>query len=135
MFERIDHVGIAVSELDPALDLYSSRFDCDVVHREVLEHESVEAALLAAGDGRLELVAPLAAGTALTRFLDRRGPSVHHVAYAVDDIDAAIAVLRERGVEMIDEVARPGIDGSRVAFVHPKSSLGVLTELVEHPQR
>jgi methylmalonyl-CoA/ethylmalonyl-CoA epimerase len=119
MFERIDHVGIAVSELDPALALYSSRFDCDLLHREVLDGETVEAALLEAGEGRLELVAPLAPDTALTRFLDRRGPALHHVAYAVADIDAAL----------------PGIDGSRVAFVHPESSLGVLTELVEPAHR
>jgi methylmalonyl-CoA/ethylmalonyl-CoA epimerase len=135
MFERIDHVGIAVSELDPALDLYGAQFDCRLVHREVVEHGNVDAALLDAGEGHVELIAPLAAGTPLTRFLERRGPSMHHVAYTVDDIDAAIEALRERGVEMIDEHPRPGIDGTRVAFVHPRSSLGVLTELVEHAQR
>ena len=135
MFERIDHVGIAVSELDPALALYSSQFECDLLHREVLEGETVEAALLEAGDGRLELVAPLAPNTALTRFLDRRGPALHHVAYAVTDIDATLAQLRERGVALIDERPRPGIDGSRVAFLHPDSSFGVLTELVELAHR
>jgi len=135
MFERIDHVGIAVAELDPALALYSSRFDCDVLRREVLEEATVEAALVRAGDDRVELVAPLAPDTALQRFLDRRGPSLHHVAYEVSDIDAAIAGLRERGVRMIDETARPGIDGSRVAFIHPDGGLGVLTEIVETTHR
>ena len=135
MYERVDHVGIAVNELDPALELYSSRFDCDLLHREVLEGETVEAALVQAGEDRVEFVAPLVPGTALQRFLDRRGPSLHHVAYEVADIDAAIAALRERGVTMIDEEARPGIDGSRVAFIHPGSGLGVLTEIVEPAHR
>jgi methylmalonyl-CoA epimerase len=135
MFERIDHVGIAVNELDPALELYGARFDCDLLHRELLDEATVDAALVRAGEDRVELVAPLAPGTALQRFLDDRGPSLHHLAYAVADIDAVIAELRERGVRMIDETARPGIDGSRVAFIHPEGGLGVLTEIVEAARR
>ncbi|MGD0197695.1 MAG: methylmalonyl-CoA epimerase [Solirubrobacteraceae bacterium] len=131
MFERIDHVGIAVSELDPALALYHDQFDCELVHRELLDGGAMEAALVRAGDGCLEFVAPLHDDTALARFLARRGQAVHHVAYEVDDIDAAIATLREHDVKMIDEVPRAGIHGSRVAFVHPQSCMGVLTEIVE----
>jgi methylmalonyl-CoA/ethylmalonyl-CoA epimerase len=129
MFERINHIGIAVTELDPALAHYSEQFDIELVHREQLD--DIDAALLSAGDGHLELVAPLATDTPLGRFIAKRGPGLHHIAYEVDDIDAVLATLRERAVTLIDKVARPGIHGTRVAFVHPSASFGVLTEIVE----
>ena len=131
MFERINHVGIAVSELDPAIAQYRARFGCELVERELLEDGAVEAALLRTGESCVELVAPLGADTSLARFIAERGPSLHHVAYEVDDIDAALASLREQEVTMIDDVPRPGIHGSRIAFVHPSSCMGVLTEIVE----
>jgi methylmalonyl-CoA epimerase len=131
MFERINHVGIAVSELDTAIAHYSEQFGVELVHREVLDDDSVDAALVSAGDDRLELVAPLVADTPLSRFIKKRGPGVHHIAYEVEDIDAALATLRERTVKLIDDVPRAGIHGSRVAFIHPSSCFGVLTELVE----
>jgi methylmalonyl-CoA epimerase len=131
MFERINHVGIAVAELDEALARYDEQFGAELLHREVLDDGTIDAALVSAGDGRLELVASLAPDTPLGRFLVRRGPGVHHVAYEVADIDAALADLRARDVRLVDDVARPGIRGTRIAFVHPSSCLGVLTELVE----
>ncbi|MGA2469569.1 MAG: methylmalonyl-CoA epimerase [Solirubrobacteraceae bacterium] len=131
MFERIDHVGIAVSEIEPALALYTEQFGATLVHREVLDADGVDAAMLRDGDARLELLAPLGPDTPLGRFLARRGPGVHHVAYEVDDLDAALATLRERAVALVDEQPRAGISGSRVAFLHPSSCAGVLTEIVQ----
>jgi methylmalonyl-CoA/ethylmalonyl-CoA epimerase len=110
---------------------YRDSFDMDLLHREVLEQQGVEAALMAAGDDRIELLAPLSADTPVGRFLARRGPGVHHVAYVVADIDATLAELAQRDVELIDATARPGLRDSRVAFVHPRATGGVLTELVE----
>jgi methylmalonyl-CoA/ethylmalonyl-CoA epimerase len=131
MFERINHVGIAVAELDEALVRYGEQFGAELLYREVLDGGTIDAALLSAGEDRLELVASLAPDTPLGRFLSRRGPGMHHVAYEVGDIDAALAELRARDVRLVDDVARPGIHGTRIAFVHPSSCLGVLTELVE----
>jgi methylmalonyl-CoA epimerase len=131
MFVRIDHVGIAVAELEPALSLYSEHFDVELVHRELLCDGGIDAAMVSGGSGRLEFIAPLIGGTALARFLDKRGPGMHHVAYAVDDIEAALATLRARAVALIDKAPRPGIHDSLVAFVHPSSCAGVLTELVQ----
>jgi methylmalonyl-CoA epimerase len=131
MFDRIDHVGIAVAQLEPALALYSEQFDVELVHRELLCDGGVDAAMLRAGSGTLELIAPLVGGTALARFLDKRGPGMHHVAYAVDDIEATLATLRARAVSLIDKVPRVGIRDSLVAFVHPSSCAGVLTEIVQ----
>jgi methylmalonyl-CoA/ethylmalonyl-CoA epimerase len=131
MFECIDHVGIAVAELDAAVATYGSSFGMTVVHREVLEEHGVEAALLDAGEGHVELLAPLGDDTPLARFLARHGPGVHHLAYRVGDIDATLAELRARAVELIDEEPRVGLRASRVAFVHPRAAGGVLTEIVE----
>jgi len=131
MFERIDHVGIAVTELEPALAAYGERFGMGLLHREVLGEHGVEAALLSAGSSRIELLAPYGDDSAIGRFLEDRGPGMHHVAYAVEDIDAALEELRARDVELIDAAPRPGMLSSRIAFVAPKEAAGVLTELVE----
>jgi methylmalonyl-CoA epimerase len=131
MFERVDHLGIAVAELDGALERYRDGFGMDLLHREVIAQQGVEAALLAAGNERIELLAPLAADTPVGRFLARRGPGMHHVAYGVSDIDVTLAELAGRDVELIDATARPGINGSRVAFIHPRATGGVLTEIIE----
>jgi methylmalonyl-CoA/ethylmalonyl-CoA epimerase len=101
------------------------------VHRETLAEQGVEAVLLDVGENHVELLRPLAEDTPVGRFLERRGPGLHHVAYQVDDLDAVLARLREDGVRMIDAVPRRGIRGSRVAFLHPSGSASVLTELVE----
>jgi methylmalonyl-CoA/ethylmalonyl-CoA epimerase len=127
----IDHIGVAVEDLDEAVRLYSERLGMPEQHRETVEEQGVEAVLLEIGDGHVELLAPLSSETAVGRFLERNGPGMHHVAYRTDDIDAALAAVREAGLRLIDEEPRIGIRGSRVAFVHPKAIGGVLTELVE----
>jgi methylmalonyl-CoA epimerase len=131
VFECVDHIGIAVEELDGAVERYRESFEMELLHREVLAHDGVEAALMGSGGARVELLAPLGADTSVGRFLARRGPGIHHVAYAVADIDATLAELAAREVELIDVVARPGLRDSRVAFVHPRASGGVLSELVQ----
>jgi methylmalonyl-CoA/ethylmalonyl-CoA epimerase len=131
MFGRIDHVGVAVSDLDAAISLYRDTFAMPLAHRETVESQGVEAVLLDVGDGHVELLRPLGPDTVVGKFLERRGEGLHHVAYAVEDIDAALDGLRSAGIELIDEEARVGIGGSRVAFLHPRATGGVLTEIVE----
>ena len=131
MFERIDHVGVAVEDLDSAIELYEAGFEMELAHRETVESQGVEAVLLDIGDGHVELLRPLAAETPVGRFIDRSGPGLHHVAYRVADIDEALRRLADAGVELIDTEARIGMRGSRVAFLHPRSTGRVLTELVE----
>jgi methylmalonyl-CoA/ethylmalonyl-CoA epimerase len=131
LFERIDHIGVAVADLDAALVLHERTYGMPVAHRETVTEQGVEAVLLDVGENHVELLRPLADDTPVGRFLASRGPGLHHVAYRVDEIEAALARMRERGVRLIDEVPRIGLRGSRVAFVHPSASGGVLTELVE----
>jgi methylmalonyl-CoA/ethylmalonyl-CoA epimerase len=131
MFGRIDHIGVAVDDLDEAVALYSERLRMPVEHRETVDEQGVEAVLLGVGESHVELLRPLGPDTAVGRFLDRNGPGLHHVAYGTDDIDSALDAVREAGLRLIDERPRTGIKNSRVAFVHPKSTGGVLTELVE----
>ena len=131
MFTRIDHVGIAVADLDAAIALHEGTYGMALVHREVVEAQGVEAVLLDVGESHVELLRPLGEETPVGRFLARRGPGLHHVAYGVEDVEAALAALKARGVRLIDEAPRTGIRGSRVAFLHPAASGAVLTELVE----
>jgi methylmalonyl-CoA/ethylmalonyl-CoA epimerase len=131
VFDRIDHIGVAVEDLDAAIALYEESFDMELSHRETVESQGVEAVLLDIGDGHVELLAPLGPDTAVGKFVARRGPGLHHVAYRVDDIDATLERIRGAGLELIDAEAREGIRGSRVAFLHPKSTGSVLTEIVE----
>ncbi len=131
MFDRIDHVGVAVDDLDAAISFYENTLEMQLAHRETVESQGVEAVLLDIGDGHVELLRPLGPDTAVGKFLQKRGPGLHHVAYAVSDIDAALASLSEAGVELIDTEARVGIRGTRVAFLHPRSTGSVLTEIVE----
>jgi len=131
VLELIDHVGVAVSDLERAIEVYEGTFGMPVAHRETVESQGVEAVLLDVGDGHVELLRPLGPETAVGRFIDNRGDGLHHVAYRVEDIDATLARFKQAGVELIDAEARIGIRGSRVAFVHPRSGEGVLTELVE----
>jgi len=131
MFGRIDHVGVAVEDIDAALGLYEKSFEMELAHRETVESQGVEAVLLDIGDGHVELLRPLGPETAVGKFLARKGPGLHHVAYAVEDIDATLARLAAAGLELIDSEARTGIRESRVAFLHPRSTGGVLTEIVE----
>jgi methylmalonyl-CoA/ethylmalonyl-CoA epimerase len=131
MFGRIDHVGVAVGDLDEAVELYCGRLGMPVQHRETVEEQGVEAVLLGVGESHVELLRPLGPDTAVGRFLERSGPGLHHVAYGTEDIESALEAVREAGLRLIDEKPRTGIRNSRVAFVHPKSTGGVLTELVE----
>ena len=131
MFGRIDHIGVAVEDLDEAIELYRQRFEMAEQHREIVEQQGVEAALLEIGEGHVELLMPLGPDTAVGKFLASRGPGLHHVAYQTEDIDAALDQVRAAGLELIDETPRVGIGGTRVAFVHPKATGGVLTEIVE----
>jgi methylmalonyl-CoA/ethylmalonyl-CoA epimerase len=131
VFTRIDHIGVAVEEIEPAIALYRDSLQLDVAHREIVREQGVEAVLLDVGENHVELLAPLSEDTPVGRFLARQGPGLHHVAYQVADIDAALTACREAGLALIDEQPRTGIRGSRVAFMHPRATGGVLTEIVE----
>jgi methylmalonyl-CoA/ethylmalonyl-CoA epimerase len=131
MFGRIDHVGVAVKDLDAAIELYEQRFAMEFVHRETVAEQGVEAVLLDVGENHVELLSPLGDDTPVGKFLARRGPGLHHVGYQVSDIEAVLAQLRDDGLRLIDETPRTGIRSSRVAFVHPASTGGVLTEIVQ----
>ncbi|MHB1538320.1 MAG: methylmalonyl-CoA epimerase [Solirubrobacteraceae bacterium] len=131
MLTRIDHVGVAVQELGPALALYGGQLQMLLAHREVVQEQGVEAVLLDVGEGHVELLAPLAADTPVGRFLVKNGPGLHHVAYAVEDVATALATLAAAGMPLIDQTPRIGIRGSHVAFLHPRGTGGVLTELVQ----
>jgi methylmalonyl-CoA/ethylmalonyl-CoA epimerase len=132
--DRIDHIGVAVEDLGAAVALYGGSLGMPDVHRETLAEQGVEAVLLDVGDGHVELLAPLQADTPVGRFLAKRGPGLHHVAYRVHDIDAALRDARAAGLQLLDERPRDGIRGSRVAFLHPASTGGVLTEIVQPPE-
>jgi methylmalonyl-CoA epimerase len=131
MFGRIDHIGVAVTDLDEAVDLYTRVYGMPLVHRETVDGQGVEAALLDVGEGHVELVSPLGAETPVGRFLAKRGAGLHHVAYQVADIEATLRRLQGAGMRLIDQAPREGIRSSRVAFLHPSASGGVLTEIVE----
>lgn len=131
MLSTIDHVGVAVEEIDAALALYRDALGMPLVHRETVSEQGVDAALLDVGEGHVELLQPLGPDTAVGKFLSKRGPGLHHVAYRVASIDQALAEARAAGLRLIDEQPRTGIRGSRVAFLHPASTGGVLTEIVE----
>ena len=131
MFGRIDHVGLAVTDLEAAIDLHVNVYGLALVHRETVTEQGVEAALLDVGENHVELLAPLHDDTPVGKFLAKRGPGLHHVAYQVDDIEAVLRRLRDQGLRLIDESPRAGIRASQVAFLHPSASGGVLTEIVQ----
>ena len=126
----IHHVGVAVADLDEAVGTYARLFEATVEHRAVLPDQGVEAASLLVGEGRIELLSPTGEDTPVGRFLASRGPGMHHVAYEVADIGAALKQLASSGAELIDAEPRPGLFGLQVAFVHPDAVHGVLTEVV-----
>jgi methylmalonyl-CoA/ethylmalonyl-CoA epimerase len=131
MLSTIDHVGVAVEDIDAALPLYRDSLGMPLVHRETVTAQGVYAALLDVGDSHIELLQPIGPETAVGKFLSRRGPGMHHVAYRVADVEGTLRALAAAGLRLIDERPRPGIRGSRVAFLHPTSTGGVLTEIVE----
>ncbi len=126
----IHHLGVAVDDLDSALETYERLFGAEVEHRAEVEQQGVEAAAVLVGDGRVELLAPLGENTPVGRFLAKRGPGMHHVAYEVSDLAASLTALAGAGAELIDERPREGLFGLEVAFVHPDSVHGVLSEVV-----
>jgi methylmalonyl-CoA/ethylmalonyl-CoA epimerase len=131
LFGRIDHIGVAVEDIDAAIELYRDGFGMELAHRETVESQGVEAVLLDVGDGHVELLAPLGSDTPVGKYMAKNGAGLHHVAYAVDDIDAALEKIATAGLQLIDSTPRVGIRDSRVAFLHPRSTGGVLTEIVE----
>ena len=126
----IHHLGVAVEDLEAALSTYERLFGAELEHRATVPEQGVEAAAVLVGDGRVELLEPLEADTPVGRFLAKRGPGMHHVAFAVEDVEAAVNRLAEAGAELIDERPRAGLFGLQVAFVHPDSVHGVLAEVV-----
>lgn len=134
MFETIDHIAIATPNIDAALATLEKAGPLALGERETIEAFQVEAIVVAAGDAAIELIEPTSPESAVARFLTRRGEGLHHIAYRVEDIEAALERCRAAGLKLIDEAPRPGYAGSRVAFIHPKTMLGVLTELVERPE-
>jgi len=134
MFNRVDHIGVAVEDLDASLELYERDYGMKLVHRETVVEQGVEAVLLDVGENHIELLSPTGPDTPVGKFLAKKGPGMHHVAYQVDDIEAALAALKRSGLRLIDETPRTGIRDSRVAFLHPSTAGGLLTELVEPAQ-
>ena len=131
MFDRVDHVGIAVTDLERAIAFYVSAFGVKLSHREKVEELGVVEALFRVGESWIQLLAPLAPDTPVGKFLEKRGEGVHHVGYGVSDLRATLAHLKSEGVALIDAEPRRGSRGSSVAFVHPKGVGGVLVELVQ----
>ena len=133
LFTTIDHVGIAVPDLDEAIAFYAQAYGVQSVHEETNEEQGVREAMLAVGDGetRIQLLAPLTAESTIAKFIDRSGPGMQQLAFRVEDIDAVSATLRERGLRLLYEAPRRGTANSRVNFIHPKDAGGVLVELVE----
>jgi methylmalonyl-CoA/ethylmalonyl-CoA epimerase len=131
LFARVDHIGVAVEDLDAAIALHERDYGMALVHREVIDEQGVEAVLLDVGENHVELLRPLGEDTPVGRFLATRGPGLHQAATHGGDLDAPPAPLRARGLRLIDETPRTGIRGSRVAFLHPAASGGVLTEIVQ----
>jgi len=131
LLTEIDHVAIAVRDIDAAVEYYQQAFGATVDHREVVESDGVEEVLLKVADSYIQLMTPTRADSPVARSLDKRGEGLHHVAYRVDDCAAALAAVRAAGGIAIDEVPRPGSRGTTVAFIHPKGSFGTLVELVQ----
>lgn len=133
-YRGIDHLGVAVSDLDAAIATYRDVLGFAVTGREHLEARGLDVAFVDTGSGRIELIAPARAGSEISGYLDKRGEGLHHVCVRVDSVDEKLAELEAKGARLIDVTARPGAHGTRVAFVHPKGTHGVLLELVELPR-
>ncbi len=131
MLTRIHHVGVAVANLDESIALYRAALGAELLHRTLNDEEGLEAAFLSTGDGEVELMSATRPESPVGKFLAKRGPGLHHVAYGVTDIAKALADARDAGAELIDSEPRMGMHGSLIAFVHPKSLGGVLTEFVQ----
>ncbi len=131
MLTEIDHIAIAVNDLDAAVAYYESTFGCVVAHRELIETDGVEEALLKVADSYIQLLTPTRDDSPVAKYLERKGEGIHHVGYRVDDCAAALAQVIAQGHKAIDQAPRPGSRGTTVAFVHPKTAFGTLIELVQ----
>jgi len=131
LFTEIDHVAIAVNDLEAAIAYYHDTFGCTVEHREVIDKDGVEEALLKVADSYIQLLTPVRADSTVAKYLERKGEGIHHVGYRVDDCAAALDAVKAHGYAVIDEAPRPGSRGTTVAFVHPKTAFGTLIELVQ----
>ena len=134
MLDRIDHLGFAVEDIEAAARFYRGNFGAEPGEPETVEDQGIRAVMFGVGESRIELLQPTRPDSPVGKFLAKRGEGFHHVAYAVDDLAEALARLKRGGVELVDEVPRRGAGGTRMAFVHPHSVFGVLTELVELPR-
>lgn len=134
MLDKVDHVGLAVADLGAAIDLYAGVWGLSVEHREVVEDQGVEEAMIRIGDCYIQLLSSLSADTPVGKFVERRGEGLHHIAYQVEDIQAALSTLAKEGIPLIDTTPRAGSRNTQVAFVHPGGTFGVLIELVQHPR-
>jgi len=131
---KIEHVAVAVADLEAAITLYRDVWGLDVEHRERVEDQGVEEAMVRIGDSYIQLLGATGPDTTVGKFLERRGEGLHHIAYEVDDLEASLAELKRQGVPLIDEAPRPGGRGHMVAFVHPKGNRGLLVELIQKPE-
>ncbi len=131
---KINHLGIATKGIDEALKFWSDALGLENVHTEVVEDQKVRVAMLPIGESRIELLEPTSDDSPISKFLEKRGGGIHHIAVEVDDIETALAKLRSQGMKLIDEIPRIGAEGCLVAFVHPAASGGVLFELVQTPK-
>ena len=131
MLTEIDHVAIAVHDLDAAVDYYRTTFGVEPAHREVVEKDGVEEVLLRVADSYIQLLTPVRDDSPVAKYLEKRGDGIHHLAYRVDDCAAALERVKREGHQVIDEVPRPGSRGTTVAFIHPKTAFGTLIELVQ----
>jgi methylmalonyl-CoA/ethylmalonyl-CoA epimerase len=132
MFETIDHIGLAVTDIAEAVTLYQSQFGVQEWEIIELPERHMRVAVTTIGTSMVELIAPTAPEAAFAKYLTEKGPGMHHIAYRVADITAALATLKAQGLRLVDEVPRPGLHGTLVAFVHPKATMGTLIELVQH---
>jgi methylmalonyl-CoA/ethylmalonyl-CoA epimerase len=131
MLTEIDHIAIAVTDLEAAIEYYRATFGCEVEHREVVETDGVEEALLKVADSYIQLLCPVRDDSPVAKYLEKKGQGLHHVGYRVDDCAAALERVKAEGHQVIDQAPRPGSRGTTVAFVHPKEAFGTLIELVQ----
>ena len=134
LLTEIDHVAIAVNDLEAAIDNYRDTFGCEVEHREIVEKDGVEEALLRVADSYIQLLTPSRDDSTVAKYLASKGEGIHHVGYRVDNCAVALDAVKQHGYRVIDEAPRPGSRGTTVAFVHPKTAFGTLIELVEEPR-
>jgi methylmalonyl-CoA/ethylmalonyl-CoA epimerase len=131
---KINHIGIATRKIDQALEFWAGSLSLEHIHTEIVEDQKVRVAMLPIGESRIELLEPISDDSPISKFLEKRGGGIHHIAIEVDDIASSLRQLKEKGARLIDETARLGAEGCLVAFVHPSSTGGVLMELVETPK-